>query len=199
MSRSSSPDLGRLNRWLTVPNVLCIVRFLGSWVMLWFAIHEQPQWVVGIFLFLTATDWIDGKVARFLDQRSLIGPKLDTIADVTMYGCLLISMLRLQHAVLIAEVEYFIAAIASYAGSCLFSIFKFHRIPSYHTRAAKTCWLLMIFAVCALFVGWSIWPLRIAMVGVTLTNLEAILITYRSDESLSDIKHAEWFKPRQRR
>ena len=198
---NDSPDdiTAAPNRWLTVPNVLCAIRFLGSWVMLWFAFRDQPHSVVVTFLFLTATDWADGKLAILLNQRSSIGPKLDTIADVTMYACLLVSTLVLHRAVLLAESAYLVAAIVSYMGSCLLSVVKFRRIPSYHTRAAKTCWLLTLIGVLSLFMDWSIWPLRIALICVTLANTEAIFITYLSDRPLSDIEHVGWVKERQRR
>ncbi len=194
MNRPASNDSAWSDRRLTVPNALCVVRFTGSWVMLWFAYYGQPLWVIGIFLLLTATDWVDGKLAILLDQRSAIGPKLDTVADVTMYACLLASTLLLHHAVLLEEIVFLIAANGSYLASCLFSIHKFRRIPSYHTRAAKTCWLLMLVGVLSLFLGWSIWPLRIALIGVTLTNSEAIAITYLASEPLSNIEHVGWVK-----
>ena len=101
------------NRHLTVPNALSVVRFIGSWAMLWAAYQGQSQWVVGLFLFLTATDWVDGKLAILLHQRSRIGPKLDTIADVTMYVCLIVATLLLHHAVLWGQLAGYLIATAA--------------------------------------------------------------------------------------
>jgi CDP-diacylglycerol--glycerol-3-phosphate 3-phosphatidyltransferase len=157
--------------------------------MLWFAFQTQTRWVAGMFLFLAATDWLDGKLAVLLDQRSKIGPRLDTIADVTVYACLLGALLRLPHFSLRNESLYLTAAIGSYAVSVLYSLHKFRCIPSYHTRAAKTCWLFVLVGVLSLFLQWSIWPLRIALVAVALANVEAILITRLAKEPLSDIEH----------
>ncbi|QEG40883.1 CDP-alcohol phosphatidyltransferase family protein [Roseimaritima ulvae] len=178
------------NRHLTLPNGLSVLRFIGSWGMLWAAYQGQPHWVVGLFLFLTATDWVDGKLAILLHQRSKIGPKLDTIADVTMYVCLIVATLLLHHDVLWEQLgAYLIGTAAIYLVSIMFSVYKFRRIPSYHTRAAKTCTFLMLVGILSLFLGWSIWPLRIALIGVILANLEAIAITYLASEPLSDIEH----------
>ena len=47
----------------------------------------------------------------------------------------------------------------------------------------------MLVGILSLFLGWSIWPLRIALIGVILTNLEAIAITFLASEPLSDIEH----------
>jgi CDP-diacylglycerol--glycerol-3-phosphate 3-phosphatidyltransferase len=174
--------------WLTIPNILCAIRFCGAWCLLILAALDRPSLVLGLFLFLTATDWVDGKIAVLLNQRSKIGPKLDTIADVTMYGCLLIAIIVLYTDTLQSEVVLIVLALVSYAVSCMVSWRKFKVMPSYHTRAAKTCWFLALVAVIALFTQWSIWPLRIALVGVMLTNLEAILITRNLTEPRSNIR-----------
>ncbi|WP_052031946.1 CDP-alcohol phosphatidyltransferase family protein [Novipirellula maiorica] len=176
------------DRWATLPNALCVIRFFGSWIMVGLAVAGFPQWVVGFFLFLAATDWVDGKLAILLNQRSSIGPKIDTIADVTLYACLLLSLVYLRSDLLVQESGWIGLALLSYAGSCGFSLIKFKQFPSYHTRAAKTCWLLMIAGVIAVFLQWSTWPLRIAMLGVTLTNVEAMLITATLRHPLSDIR-----------
>ncbi|WP_442511468.1 CDP-alcohol phosphatidyltransferase family protein [Novipirellula sp. SH528] len=175
------------HRWATLPNALCVIRFIGSWVMVGFAIRGRSEWVVGLFLFLAATDWIDGKLAILLNQRSPIGPKIDTVADVTLYACLLISLVYLHSDLLVQESLWIGLALLSYAGSCGLSLMKFGRLPSYHTRAAKTCWFLMVIGVIALFLEWSTWPLRVAMIGVIFTNVEAMLITLTLTQPQSDI------------
>ncbi|NND96519.1 MAG: CDP-alcohol phosphatidyltransferase family protein [Pirellulaceae bacterium] len=181
------PISGSRGRWLTIPNALCLVRFVGSWVMLGFAFAGQPIWVVGLFLFLTATDWLDGKLAVLLNQRSPIGPRIDTIADVTMYACLLASLLWLRSDVLMGEVPFLAVAIFSYLASTGYAFHKFGSLPSYHTYGAKLCWLLTLLAVIALSLDWSVWPLRIAMTGVVITNIEAMLITATLSRPATDV------------
>ncbi|GAA4457011.1 CDP-alcohol phosphatidyltransferase family protein [Novipirellula rosea] len=182
------PVVSPPDRWATLPNALCVIRFFGSWVMVGLAVAGYPHWVVGMFLFLAATDWMDGKIAVLLNQRSSIGPKIDTIADVTLYACLLLSLVYLRSEVLLQESVWIGLAVLSYAGSCAFGLKKFGRFPSYHTRAAKTCWFLMVVGVIALFLEWSPWPIRIAMIGVTLTNVEAMMITATLTQPQSDVR-----------
>jgi CDP-diacylglycerol--glycerol-3-phosphate 3-phosphatidyltransferase len=78
-------------------------------------------------------------------------------------------------------------ALGSYLASTLAGFWKYQRWPSYHTRAAKTSWFLTAVAVVALFTDWSIWPLRIAALGVTITNLEALAITAISPQWRADV------------
>lgn len=165
------------DRWLTIPNALCLLRLLGAFVLPPLAIANRPVAFVITYFVLTSTDWVDGKLARWLHQESKIGPKLDTVADVTMYAGLLFGLAWLFGSTLAGEAALLGTGVATYVVSCLASLFKFGRMPSYHTRAAKISWFIVLIAVLALFLNWSIWPLRVATVAVVLTNLEAILIT----------------------
>ena len=66
-------------------------------------------------------------------------------------------------------------------------------MPSYHTRAAKTCWLLIGIAVFSVFAEGPVWPLRVAMAAAILTNVEGILITLvlpRWEADVTSIYHA---------
>ncbi len=169
-------DLPPSTFW-TIPNILCLVRIVGSVALVGIAWWDRPRLFFAGYLFLAGTDWIDGKLAVRWHQRTVIGARLDSLADVMLYGAVLIGTLMLKGSVLLAEWPWIAAAVGSYFVSSLYGYAKFGKVPNYHTRGAKTSWLLMIFAVGALFFDLSVWPLRIAMLGVTLTNLEAMAIT----------------------
>ena len=68
----------------TIPNVLCIARFSGSFGLLPIAAAGLAGWFVGVYLVLILSDLIDGPIARSLRQRSNIGAHLDSIADVAL-------------------------------------------------------------------------------------------------------------------
>jgi cardiolipin synthase len=172
---------------VTIPNILCLIRLLGSGVLVWLAVAEQPSAFVWLYLFLAMTDWVDGKLAIMLNQRSVFGARLDSWADAALYTSLLFGACWLHGDALRHESIWMAAALTSYAASTLFGIWKFGRWPSYHTRLAKTSWLLITFAAIFAMTGWSMWPLRITMVIVTLTNLEAMLITHRLQRWEADI------------
>ncbi len=175
------------DRWLTIPNLLCMVRFLGAFGLIPLALAEKPVAFIVTYVALTSTDWVDGKLARWLNQESKIGPRLDTLADVTMYGGLLFGLVWLFGSTLAKEWILIGLAVCSYALSCLASLVKFQHIPSYHTRAAKISWLLVLLGTAALFADWSIWPLRVAGVAILFTNLEALLITLLLPQRLEDV------------
>src|SRR5687767_10584863 len=83
-------DTNRSSRLFTIPNLLCAVRIAGSPGLVALGIAEEPYLFLAVYAVLAATDWLDGKLAVYLDQKSRIGPQLDSIADLMLYASLLI-------------------------------------------------------------------------------------------------------------
>jgi CDP-diacylglycerol--glycerol-3-phosphate 3-phosphatidyltransferase len=172
---------------VTVPNVICFVRMAGSLVLFVLAVAGYRNVFVGLFLVLSLSDWIDGKLARWLHQRSDFGARLDSAADAALYtaligGAVLLSWETLQH-----EVVWILVAAASYALTTGAGLWKYGRVPSYHTYGAKASQWMVLFAGICVILGWTVWPLRIAMVAVTLTNLEATAITFVLKQWQADV------------
>ena len=175
------------NRILTVPNLICLVRLVGSFILVPIAWQGQNEVFLWCFIFLALTDWIDGKLAILLNQRSVLGARLDSWADAALYAALLFGIVTLYGDTLRSELAWIATALVTYLISTVAGFWKYKRWPSYHTRAAKTSWLLTAAAVIALFGEWALWPLRVAAVAVTLTNIEAILITIVSPAWRADV------------
>jgi cardiolipin synthase (CMP-forming) len=185
---ADSGDGERTRRIATVPNLLCVIRLLGSLVLVALAVIGRNDAFLWLFVALALTDWLDGKLAILLDQRSVLGARLDTWADAALYAALLFGALWLHGATLRPEIGWILAAVASYAVSTTAGFWKYRRWPSYHTRLAKTCWFLIAVAVVCLFADWAVWPLRVAAVGLVLTNLESVLITMLSPNWRADVE-----------
>ena len=172
----------------TVPNLLCFLRLAGSPVLVWIAWRNNSQLFLLVFFVLLMTDWFDGKLAILLNQKSVYGARLDSIADAALYTATLIGLGLLKWELIQQEAAWLIAALVSYALTSGVGLLKYRRIPSYHTRAAKTCWLLVGVATISILVDWSVWPLRIASVAVVLTNLEAVAITVVLPDWTPDVR-----------
>jgi cardiolipin synthase len=79
----AAPDpMGRV--W-TIPNAISAARLLGVPVFLWLVLGPRSQaadwWAVGLLIAASASDWLDGKIARALNQQSRLGQLLDPAAD----------------------------------------------------------------------------------------------------------------------
>ena len=77
VDREDLPD-----RVWTVPNALSVLRLLGVPLFLWLLLGpEADGWALVVLMVSGFTDWLDGKLARWLDQGSRLGALLDPAAD----------------------------------------------------------------------------------------------------------------------
>jgi len=186
-AKTDMDDNPMRDRILTIPNVICFIRLIGALSLIYFAIANKTLIFTVVFVLLSLSDWIDGRLARWLNQRSDFGARLDSFADSVLYGSLLFGMIWLRWDVLQHEAFWWIMGLCSYALTTGAGLWKYGRIPSYHTRGAKiTQWLILLGAV-SLLLDFSTWPFRIAILAGTLTNLEATAITWILPEWRADI------------
>lgn len=67
---------------LTVPNLLSFVRLLGVPLFLWLVLGpEADGWALAVLMVAGITDYLDGWLARVLDQSTKLGQVLDPVAD----------------------------------------------------------------------------------------------------------------------
>jgi cardiolipin synthase (CMP-forming) len=165
-------------KWIfTIPNIICMVRIAGSVAMLAVAWYGWRYWFAGLFVALTLSDWIDGRLARWLRQRSDFGARLDSFADSLLYGALVLGVLVLCQVALQHELPWIAIAVISYVVTSGAGLIKYGKIPSYHTIAAKKSQSIVLLAGILLVFEVAAWPVRIAAIAVTLTNIEATWLT----------------------
>lgn len=70
------------DRLITVPNVLSALRLAGVPLFLWLLLGPHDDLLAVFVLALSGlTDWLDGKLARLLNQSSRLGALLDPAVD----------------------------------------------------------------------------------------------------------------------
>lgn len=75
-------DIGGSRVW-TIPNLISFARlFIGIPLFLWLVLVQQADlWALLVLIVAGATDWVDGYLARRLNQQSRLGELLDPLAD----------------------------------------------------------------------------------------------------------------------
>lgn len=80
-------------RWLTVPNAVTLVRLaLIAPIVALLVTGAEPVVAALLATVFGATDWVDGWLARRLDQVSRVGAVLDPVADRLGIGCVAIAL-----------------------------------------------------------------------------------------------------------
>jgi cardiolipin synthase len=90
---SAADDGAALDRVVTIPNALSVARLVGVPVFLWLVLGPHADaWAVALLIASAATDWLDGKLARALNQQSRLGEALDPAADRLYIAATLVAL-----------------------------------------------------------------------------------------------------------
>ena len=88
MAKAAAEDVAATDaqdRVLTIPNAISVARLAGVPVFLWLVLGLRTQtgdwWAFGLLIASGLSDWLDGKIARALNQQSRLGQVLDPAAD----------------------------------------------------------------------------------------------------------------------
>lgn len=76
----SAPGTAR-SRVLTLPNAVSALRLVLVPVFAVLLVQHHDVWALGVLAAAGASDWLDGKLARALNQQSRLGELLDPAAD----------------------------------------------------------------------------------------------------------------------
>lgn len=82
------------DRVLTIPNGVTALRLLGLPVFVWLLLDQEAHGkAFGVIAVVASTDWIDGYLARRLDQVSRLGKVLDPLVDRLLMATVGIALL----------------------------------------------------------------------------------------------------------
>lgn len=84
---------------LTVPNAFTFARLLCIPIFVWLIFGPERRFAAAVMLaVLGATDWVDGYLARLLDQRSKFGRVFDPTVDRLLFLVALVAMVIIDAA-----------------------------------------------------------------------------------------------------
>jgi len=86
------PNLLTWLRILMIPLVVGVFYFPDSWMTPW----QKNVTATALFAAAAVTDWLDGYLARRLNQTSAFGAFLDPVADKLMVAAVLIMLVELE-------------------------------------------------------------------------------------------------------
>jgi len=177
-SLRSVPNQLTLARIAAIP-VICLLLVMG-----W----EWLRWIaLALYIIAAVTDWVDGFIARRMNQSSDLGRMLDPIADKLLVGALLVTFAwtrdfsgwELIPAIAILMREIFVSGLREFMGSkaisvpvtflakwkttvqlvALFFVIVDGLLPSFGFISALLMWLA---AGLTVWTGWqylkSVWP-----------------------------------------
>jgi CDP-diacylglycerol---glycerol-3-phosphate 3-phosphatidyltransferase len=88
----NAPNLVTLSRIILIPLIVGIFYVPDDWL----SFSMKNATATGIFIFAAVTDWLDGYLARRLNQMSAFGAFLDPVADKLIVVGALVVLLSLE-------------------------------------------------------------------------------------------------------
>ncbi len=131
-----------MNKLLTVPNILTLLRIVGSLCLIFISYDTAAFFI--IYSLSGISDALDGFIARRTGQITALGSKLDSIADLLLYSVMGIKILPLLLKLLPAWlwvmtlIVIFIRILAYVAAAV-----RFKRFASIHTYLNKATGLML--------------------------------------------------------
>ena len=181
----------------TIPNMLSISRLILIPAMLIpaYYIENEPQArfvFLIMFIIIGVTDKLDGTLARYLNQTTALGAKLDTIADMVFYPLIALWLYRFESGV-VGEwwnLVYFLLVL--YFLKMITGKIKFGYVPAFHTIGAKTfsasLYFFMIAAILDPVLAKSIFPVLCVIGYINQMEETYILLTRDSvDENIRSV------------
>jgi len=149
----AQPDLRQ--RVVTIPNAISLARLAGVPVFLWLVLGVRTQtgdwWALGLLAAAGLSDWLDGKIARALNQQSRIGEILDPAADRLYIVCTVVALAI--RAIIGWWLVAVLAARELFLGLVLLALRRRGYGPLQVSFVGKAATLSLLYAFPLLFVG----------------------------------------------
>jgi cardiolipin synthase len=156
------------DRVLTIPNAISILRLCLLPVFLWLVLGPEADGLaVAVLMFMGISDYLDGYLARRLNQTSRLGVVLDPVADrlyilATVVGLGVREIIPLWLAVALPARDLFLWALVPFLRTRGYSALPVHFLGKAATAALLYAFPLLLlgdgdsgFALVCRVVGWA--------------------------------------------
>jgi len=84
--RTDISDFFRISSLIKVADIFTLINILFGLVAIFFAIRGDYTFAIISLLLAVVADYLDGKIARKLNQQNVFGKELDSLADTISFG-----------------------------------------------------------------------------------------------------------------
>ncbi len=178
---------------LTIPNVLSFYRLVSFPFVLFLALHGDEKLFVLLLVINLITDILDGFIARTFNQKTEIGARLDSIADLGTFILATTGIFVFKLDDFRPYLTSFTVFLVLFLSTDLFSLIKFKRISSFHLYSWKISgYILGSFFLILFTVGFFPLFYWFAIGWGILSFIEHLLIQLLLTEMKSNQKGLYW-------
>ena len=174
-------------------NSITAYRLIAAPILLLLIINNQLKTFSILLCISFFTDAIDGYLARKFSVQSLLGAKLDSIADDFTIGVAIIGILVFEPYFLWNQSVFVVILLILYILQFSVSLLKYHKMSSFHTYLAKVAAVLQAVFLMLFFLVRPIYPLFYIVVLLTALDLiEEIILVKILPKWESNVKGLYW-------
>lgn len=175
-------------------NAITAYRLVAAFLLLYLIIIKQEdifKWFLAVSFF---TDAIDGYLARKYNAVSVMGSKLDSIADDMTILMAIIGVFVLKPGFVSHELPWIVVLLVLYFSQLILSLIRYRKLSSFHTYAAKVAAVLQgSFLILLFFLPeWPLWLFRVAAFFTIIDLVEEIILVILLREWKTDVKGLYW-------
>ncbi len=178
---------------LTIPNILTLYRLLIFPVIALMIILKQEMAFAILLVISLNTDVWDGWIARRFNQKTQIGARLDSLADIGVYITALSGIIVFKMDEIGADAWLFYLFVVCYVIVIVSPLIKFGEIQSFHLYSIKIAGYFQgLFFIMLFFFGYK--PIYFYfMVNISLIGfIESLVIQLLITHMRSDLKGIFW-------
>lgn len=124
-----------------VPNILSISRIIFVILLIFF--YKNGSLFIGLYTAAVVSDLLDGFIARRTNNQSRFGARLDSFADVCMYGIVIVVIFYWARDLLKPFIPWIAIIALIRVGNFLIAACKYHVFAGLHTWANKLAGVLI--------------------------------------------------------
>jgi len=175
-------------------NGITLYRLAIAPVLIILVLYNRPdiyKWLLPLSFF---TDAIDGYFARKFNVTSIMGAKLDSIADDFTIVAAMTGIIVFKQEFLKQELLLILSLLGLFIFQIILALFRYKKISSFHTYGAKLAFIFQgCFIILLFFLPDPLYPLFYATVIITALELiEEIIITLLLPDWESNVKGLYW-------
>ncbi len=129
----------------TIPNYLSLSRIVFLPLLFVFVLKDMRLAFLIAYILIASTDFFDGLIAKNFNQKSPIGTRMDSVADVFFISSTAFFIYKLYPNYLAPNVPLLIIGVSVVAVSAIVSLILFKKLVLMHTTITRLPTLLVFF------------------------------------------------------
>ena len=165
-----------------LPNLISTLRLIAVPVLVWLAWTGADRAFAWLLVAAGLTDILDGWLARKYGWVSKTGALLDSIADISIVLVVLFAMWHLHRDVFVYHGTIVWAILGVWSLANFIGMYRYHRLPSFHTASARFGLVMFgVFVLVLFFHGFVPWLLYVCGTICLLAGLESLILVLLID------------------